>query len=153
MLYPSKRKFLLQASAIAFISYFSFSSKLFASWPKNLFHSKDAEKLINLLTEGEKYTESDKISIKAPEIAENGAVVPVSVNADIEGVKNIAILVDNNPSPLTSTFDINPQLEAYVSTRVKMAESSNIVAVVSTNDNQFYVASRSIKVTIGGCGG
>ena len=96
---------------------------------------------------------SDAIHIKAPEIAENGAVVPVTVDTSIENVNKISILVDNNPSPLTSSYDINPNLEAYVSTRVKMAKSSNIVAVVSTTDNQHFTASKKIKVTIGGCGG
>ncbi|MFK8026568.1 MAG: thiosulfate oxidation carrier protein SoxY [Gammaproteobacteria bacterium] len=80
-------------------------------------------------------------------------MVPITVNTTIDNVNMISILVDNNPSPLTSSYDINPKIEAYVSTRVKMAKSSNIIALVSTSDNQHFTASKSIKVTIGGCGG
>lgn len=153
MIYTNKRNFLIKITALASILYTSSLSKIFASWPKELFHSKNSDNLIKLITDGADTIDTDSIIIKAPEIAENGAVVPVSVNTKIENVKNIAILVDNNPSPLTSTFEINPQLEAYVSTRVKMAKSSNIIALVTTNNNEFYTASKSIKVTIGGCGG
>lgn len=153
MIYANKRSFLIKTSLLAPIIFFSSLPKVFASWPKELFYSRNYEKLIGLITNGAEASESENISIKAPEIAENGAVVPVSVNANIENVKNIAILVDNNPSPLTSTFDLNSNLEVYVSTRVKMAKSSNIIVLVTTNDNQFYTASKSIKVTIGGCGG
>ena len=153
MIYTNKRNFLIKITALVSILCTSSLSKIFASWPKELFHSKNSDNLIKLLTDGADTIVTDSIIIKAPEIAENGAVVPVSVNTKIENVKNIAILVDNNPSPLTSTFEINPQLEAYVSTRVKMAKSSNIIALVTTNDNEFYTASKSIKVTIGGCGG
>ena len=153
MIYTNKRNFLIKITALVSILCTSSLSKIFASWPKELFHSKNSDNLIKLLTDGADTIDTDSITIKAPEIAENGAVVPVSVNTKIENVKNIAILVDNNPSPLTSTFEINPQLEAYVSTRVKMAKSSNIIALVTTNNNEFYTASKSIKVTIGGCGG
>ncbi len=126
---------------------------VFSAWPKELFHSKNIDQLINQITNGSVISQSENIHIKAPEIAENGAVVPISVNSDLPNVNRISILVENNPSPLTSSFDINSQLEAYVSTRVKIAESSNIIAIISTSDNQFFTASRSIKVTIGGCGG
>ncbi len=153
MIYTNKRNFLIKITALASILYTSSLSKIFASWPKDLFHSKNSDNLIKLITDGADTIDTDSIIIKAPEIAENGAVVPISVDTKIENVKNIAILVDNNPSPLTSTFEINPQLEAYVSTRVKMAKSSNIIALVATNNNEFYTASKSIKVTIGGCGG
>ncbi len=153
MIYTNKRNFLIKITALASILYTSSLSKIFASWPKDLFHSKNSDNLIKLIMDGADTIDTDSIIIKAPEIAENGAVVPISVDTKIENVKNIAILVDNNPSPLTSTFEINPQLEAYVSTRVKMAKSSNIIALVATKNNEFYTASKSIKVTIGGCGG
>ena len=153
MIYTNKRNFLIKITALASILYTSSLSKIFASWPKELFHSKNSANLIKLITDGADTIDTDSITIKAPEIAENGAVVPISINTKIGNVKNIAILVDNNPSPLTSTFEINSQLEAYVSTRVKMAKSSNIIALVTTNNNKFYTASKSIKVTIGGCGG
>lgn len=153
MLNNSKRKFLTQTIATIGLTLAGSLNKLFAEWREELFSHKDLSSVMSLLTNETNPSESDKINIKAPEIAENGAVVPITVNTTIDNVKNIAIIVDNNPSPLTSSYKINPALEAYVSTRVKMAKTSNIIALVSTTNNEFFTASKGIKVTIGGCGG
>jgi sulfur-oxidizing protein SoxY len=153
MLKITKRTFLQQTAGLFTLSLFSGFNSVFADWQKELFRQTNADELIHSLTNNAELLVSEAIHIKAPEIAENGAVVPITVDASIANVNKISILVDNNPSPLTSSYDINPQLAAYVSTRVKMAKSSNIIAVVSTTDNQYYTASKSIKVTIGGCGG
>lgn len=153
MLKTTKRTFLYQTFGLFALSLFSGINSVIAGWQKELFNQASAEELINSLTNNAELIASDAIHIKAPEIAENGAVVPITVDTSITNVNKISILVDNNPSPLTSSYVINPQLEAYVSTRVKMAKSSNIIAVVSTTDNQYFTASKSIKVTIGGCGG
>ena len=153
MLKYSKRNFLYQAVALVTLSVATSFNKVFADWQKQLFSHKDAKEVIASLTNNTHVTQSNDITIKAPEIAENGAVVPITVSTDIANVNKISILVDNNPSPLTSSFDINPQLEAYVSTRVKMAKSSDIIAVISTSDKQHFSNSKNIKVTIGGCGG
>ncbi len=149
----SKRTFIQQTTGLLTLSLFSGFNSVMAGWQKELFSQASADDLISSLTNNAELIVSDAIHIKAPEIAENGAVVPITVNASITNVNKISILVDNNPSPLTSSYDINPQLEAYISTRVKMAKSSNIIAIISTTDNQFFTASKSIKVTIGGCGG
>lgn len=153
MLNKHKRKFLLQTTSVITLSLLGSINTSFAEWQKSLFEHMGLDDLLNSLTNNTKPTPSDDIHIKAPEIAENGAVVPVTVNSSIANVTDISIIVDNNPSPLTSSFTLNPELEAYVSTRVKMAKSSNIVALVTTKDNQYFTASKSIKVTIGGCGG
>jgi sulfur-oxidizing protein SoxY len=153
MLKTTKRTFLYQIFGLFTLSLFSGVNSVIAGWQKELFTHVSADELINSLTNNAELIVSDTIHIKAPEIAENGAVVPITVDTSITNVNKISILVDNNPSPLTSSYDISPQLEAYVSTRVKMAKSSNIIAVVSTTDKQFFTASKGIKVTIGGCGG
>jgi len=153
MLNSNKRNFLFQITSVATLSMLGSISRVFAEWQESLFTHKELNEVLSSLTNNTTPTESENIHIKAPEIAENGAVVPVTVNASIPDVTGISIIVDNNPSPLTSSFDINPQLEAYVATRVKMAKSSNIIALISTKNNQFFTASKSIKVTIGGCGG
>ena len=153
MLNSSKRSFLFKATSVIALSLSTSYSKLFAEWQESLFTHKALDEVINSLTNNSTATQSTEIHIKAPEIAENGAVVPITVNSSIADVTNISIIVDNNPSPLTSSFDINPQLEAYISTRVKMAKSSNIIALVTTKDKKYYTNSKSIKVTIGGCGG
>ena len=153
MLNSQKRRFLLQTTAITTLSLIGSLNTVFAEWQRSLFEHQGLDDLVNSLTNNNEPSVSEDIHIKAPEIAENGAVVPITVNTTISDVTNISLIVDNNPSPLTSSFTLNPELQAYVSTRVKMAESSNIVAIVATKDNQYYTASKSIKVTIGGCGG
>ena len=148
-----KRTFLKHTSTLLALPLFSGVKFAFADWQKELFDHANADDLINTLTNNQIATTSDAIHIKAPEIAENGAVVPITVKTSIDNVNMISTLVDNNPSPLTSSYEINSKIEAYISTRVKMAKSSNIIALVSTTDNQHFTASKSIKVTIGGCGG
>jgi len=95
---------------------------------------------------------SDQIQFKTPEIAENGAVVPVEVESRLPGTRAIAILVEKNPHVMSAEFTIPDGTEPYVATRVKVAESSNVMAVVKT-DQGVFTASRLVKVTLGGCGG
>ena len=97
-------------------------------------------------------TESADIKIKAPEVAENGAVVPVAVTASIEGVTAITLVAPKNPDPLVGTFNLGEGTEAYASTRIKMGKSGSVVALVTAGDKTFK-ASTDVKVTIGGCGG
>ena len=148
----NKRNF-IKNSLFLFVAVTSANiSKIFADWPSKIFNARSSNNVINALANDSNINESELIAIKAPDIAENGGVVPVTVSTELENVKNIAILVENNPSPLTSSFSINSRATPYVSTRVKMAKTSNITAIVATDDG-YYRASRSIKVTIGGCGG
>lgn len=95
---------------------------------------------------------STAIEIKAPEIAENGAVVPVGVESRLPGTQSITLLIEKNPQPLTASFDIPAGTEPNVSTRVKMGQSSDVYALVKA-DGKFYVAKKEIKITLGGCGG
>ncbi|MEO8507797.1 MAG: thiosulfate oxidation carrier protein SoxY, partial [Betaproteobacteria bacterium] len=89
---------------------------------------------------------------QTPDIAENGAVVPVGVTSTIPKTESIAILVEKNPNMLVAMFDIPAGTEPSLSTRVKMGQSSNVYALVKA-DGKYYVASKEIKVTLGGCGG
>ena len=97
-------------------------------------------------------TTSADILIRAADIAENGAVVPVGVESKIPGTESIAILVDKNPSPLAASFDIPAGTEPSVTTRVKMGQTSDVYALVKAN-GKYYMTKKEIKVTIGGCGG
>ena len=90
--------------------------------------------------------------MKAPDIAENGAVVPVNIESKIPGTESIALLIEKNPSPLAASFDIPAGTELSVTTRVKMAETSNVYALVKAN-GKYFVAKKEVKVTLGGCGG
>ena len=122
-----------------------------ADWNKAAFEGKslqDALKAIGASTPAN----STDILMKAPDIAENGAVVPIGVESKIEGTESIAVLIEKNPNPLAALFDIPSGTERNVSTRVKMAETSNVYAVVKAKGN-YYIAKKEIKVTLGGCGG
>jgi len=90
--------------------------------------------------------------MKIPDIAENGAVVPVTVSTDLADVESISVVVDNNPTPLAASFDLNPKMVPVVSVRIKMGQSSNVRAIVKAGGN-LYSTSKEVKVTIGGCGG
>jgi len=90
--------------------------------------------------------------VQTPEIAENGAVVPVGVTSRIPKTESIAILIEKNPNMLAAVFDIPTGTEPVISTRVKMAQTSNIYALVKA-EGRYYVAAKEVKVTLGGCGG
>jgi len=96
--------------------------------------------------------ESKDIDIKAPEIAENGAVVPVEVTSRIPGTTSLAIFVEKNPTPMVASFDFLNGAEPYVSTRIKMGQTS-LVRVAVKAGGKTYMQSKEVKVTIGGCGG
>ena len=96
--------------------------------------------------------DSKDITITAPDIAENGAVVPVAVSSSIPKTESISILVEKNPNILAATFMIPAGTDPSVGTRVKMGQTSNVYALIKA-DGKFYTAGKEIKVTLGGCGG
>ena len=95
--------------------------------------------------------ESKDIVITAPDIAENGAVVPVAVTSRIANTESIAILAEKNPFPLAASFDIAPNADAYVSTRLKVGQTTDVRAVVKAG-GKYFTAAKEVKVTVGGCG-
>ena len=97
--------------------------------------------------------ESKDVTVTGPDIAENGAVVPVGAATSLPGVKRLLILVEKNPSMLTAMFDVTDAVEANVTTRVKMGQSSDVYAVAMMNDGKVLFAKKEVKVTLGGCGG
>ena len=123
-----------------------------AAWPKGAFEAKGVDKTMSALFGKASTTDSKDIKIKAPDIAENGAVVPVSVTAKQSGIESISILASSNPSPLTSSYNLGANTEGYVSTRIKVRKTSKVIAVVKAG-GKLYTASKDVKVTIGGCGG
>ena len=126
-------------------------SSAFADWNKAAFEAKNLVDVLKAMG-GASAEKSADIIITAPDIAENGAVVPVAVASKIAGTQTISILVEKNPSSLAAEFEILPGTEANVGTRVKMGQSSNIHAVVKAG-GKYYVATKEVKVTLGGCGG
>ena len=98
-------------------------------------------------------TESKDVTLTAPEIAENGAVVPLAAASTLPGVKSILLLVEKNPNALSAKFDVSDALEPSFATRVKMAQTSDVYAVAITADGKAHYAKKEVKVTLGGCGG
>ena len=97
--------------------------------------------------------ESKDVTITGPDIAENGAVVPVGAATSLPGVKRMLLLVEKNPAMLSAMFDVSDAVEANFSTRVKMGQSSNVFAVAMMADGKVFYAAKEVKVTLGGCGG
>jgi sulfur-oxidizing protein SoxY len=122
-----------------------------AQWPKDAFTQKSEADAIKALY-GKQAEASDKVKLDAPEIAENGAVVPISVSSGLPDVTSIAILVTENPFPLAASYKFPPGTSAMVSNRLKMAKTSKVVALVESN-GKIYSATKEVKVTVGGCGG
>jgi len=98
-------------------------------------------------------TESKDVTVQGPDIAENGAVVPVGASTTLPGVKRLLLLVEKNPNIMTSMFELTDAVLPSVSTRVKMGQSSNVIAVAMMNDGRVLYAQKEVKVTLGGCGG
>ncbi len=122
-----------------------------AGWPQDAFKQKSEADALKTLY-GKAAEASDKVSLDAPEIAENGAVVPVSVTSTLPKVTGIAILVVENPFTLAAAYKIPEGTQAAVASRLKMAKTSKVVAIVES-DGKLYSAAREVKVTVGGCGG
>jgi len=98
-------------------------------------------------------TESKDVTITGPDIAENGAVVPLGVSTSLPNVKHLLVLVEKNPSVLVALFNVSPEVDANFATRAKMGQSSDVYAVAITNDGKALFAKKEVKVTLGGCGG
>ena len=123
-----------------------------AAWPTAAFEAKSVDSALDALAGSHALEGSDKISIRAPDIAENGAVVPVSVTTSIDGAESISILAEKNSAPMTASFVLGAGTEGFVSTRIKMGKTSSIIAVVKAG-GKLYSTGKEVKVTIGGCGG
>ena len=122
-----------------------------AAWPKAAFESTTVDDALTGLFGSKDHTGSDQIKIKAPDIAENGAVVPISITTDL-AADTISIIADKNASPLAASFILGSDTEGFVSTRIKMGKTANVIAVVKSGDKLFSTG-KEVKVTIGGCGG
>ena len=156
MIHRSRRTFVKCAGAIGALTVgvvtglAKSSNAVAAQWNKAGFESKALSEAVKALGAGTP-VESRDIMITAPDIAENGAVVPVAVTSRIANTQQISIIAEKNPAPLLATFDISPASEGYISTRVKMGQTSYVWAVVKA-DGKFYAAKKEVKITVGGCG-
>jgi sulfur-oxidizing protein SoxY len=122
-----------------------------STWNKAAFEGKTLDDVLKALG-GSAPGKSGAITINAPDIAENGAVVPVGVTTTLPKTQQIAILVEKNPSVLAAQFMMTPDTEPFVASRVKMGQTSNVHALVKA-DGKWFVSTKEVKVTLGGCGG
>jgi sulfur-oxidizing protein SoxY len=120
-------------------------------YPEDAFKQKsDADAIKSLY--GKTAEPSDKVKLDAPEIAENGAVVPISVSTSLADVTSISILVADNPNALAASYKIPAGTMPSVANRLKMAKTTNVIAVVEAG-GKLYSTTKEVKVTVGGCGG
>jgi sulfur-oxidizing protein SoxY len=142
-----RRKTLLGIAAALLLKPFA----AFAAWQKEAFGAKTAPDALKSLGAANPAPSQDVV-IEAPQIAENGAVVPIEITSNVKGTTSILVLIDKNPFPLAGKFDFSEGALPFVKLNVKMGETSD-VRVVAEAGGRHYVATREIKVTIGGCGG
>jgi sulfur-oxidizing protein SoxY len=125
---------------------------LAAEWNKAAFETNSMDATVKALGGSAPAQSKDIAFVQTPDIAENGAVVPIGITSNIPKTESIAILVEKNPNMLAAVFDIPAGTDPSLSTRIKMGQSSNVYALVKA-DGKYYVAGKEIKVTLGGCGG
>ena len=123
-----------------------------AAWPKKAFDAKSVGDALSALHGSSDAADSGEIMIKAPDIAENGAVVPITISTTLGDLNSISVIAAKNPVPLVASYEMGPSAEGYISMRIKMGKTSDVVAVVKSGD-KLLRAAKEVKVTIGGCGG
>ena len=126
---------------------------LAATWPKNAFAAKSVAAALKALSGTSKTVNDSKdIALQVPDIAENGAIVPVTVTSNLPKTEQISVLVPYNTVPLCASYLFTADTEGYISGRIKMRKSSDVIAVVKA-DGKLSSTKKPVKVTIGGCGG
>lgn len=127
-------------------------ASVLAAWPKSAFETKKMDEAIKILNGSAATVNSKDITVDAPDIAENGAVVSVTVKTKLANVEQITILVPENNSPLASSYILGKQTDGFITGRIKMRKTSDVIAVVKAG-GKLMTARKPVKVTLGGCGG
>ena len=150
----SRREILKQSAIVAGLLAATglFPSLASAAWNKSAFDAKTVADVTKAYGAGAP-VESKDVTLTGPDIAENGAVVPLAVATTLPNVKHVLLLVEKNPSALVAKFDVTDAVEPNFSTRAKMGQSSDVYAVAITADGKSFYAKKEVKVTLGGCGG
>ena len=147
-----KSTFAAGATGIAISAGLLTPKAVLAAWPKAAFEATDSNAALQASLGSSDASQSSDIKLKAPDIAENGAVVRITVTSDIANTEAISIIVAENATPLAATFNLGATTKGFVSTRIKMGKTSDVTAVVKAG-GKLYSTSKNVKVTIGGCGG
>jgi sulfur-oxidizing protein SoxY len=155
MISPSRRSALGRIAAICTASFAGvlWPLRARAAWPKGAFDAKTSKDAIGQLYPGATPEQSTAIRIVAPDLAENGGIVPITVISTLPGIQTITILAEENPRALTSTYTLGARARTPLTVRVKLAKTQDITVVARTADNKVHTASHRITVSVGGCGG
>jgi sulfur-oxidizing protein SoxY len=149
----TRRETLKQSAVVAgLLATAGFPQFAHAAFNKAAFDAKSVQDAVKAAG-GSSLAESKDVTITGPDIAENGAVVPLGATTSLSGVKHMLILVEKNPAALVAMFHVSDSLEPSFSTRAKMGQSSDVYAVAIMNDGRALWAKKEVKVTLGGCGG
>ena len=149
----TRRKTLKQSAALAgLLATTGLFPQYALAYNKCSFEAKNLNDALKALGAGAP-TASKDVVIGGPDIAENGAVVPLTVSSTLPNVKQLLLVVEKNPSPLVAAFNVTPAVDANFQTRAKMGQTSDVYAVAITTDGKALYAKKEVKVTIGGCGG
>ncbi|MBS7351157.1 MAG: thiosulfate oxidation carrier protein SoxY [Comamonas sp.] len=148
------RRQVIQSSAVlaGLLASAGFPQFAHAAFNQAAFEAKSIEDAIKAAGGGA-MAESADVTITGPDIAENGAVVPLGASSSLADVTQLLILVEKNPNALIALFHVNDAVEASFQTRAKMGQSSDVYAVAITKDGKALWAKKEVKVTLGGCGG
>jgi sulfur-oxidizing protein SoxY len=149
----TRRETLKQSAVVAgLLASAGFPQFAHAAFNKAAFDAKNVQDAVKAAGGGV-IAESKDVTITGPDIAENGAVVPLGVATTLPGVKQLLLLVEKNPAALVALFHVSDAVEASFSTRSKMGQSSDVYAVAIMADGKALFAKKEVKVTLGGCGG
>jgi len=118
---------------------------------KSPFDATNIDDALSSLSAGVTIENSDKIELKVPKVAENGALVPITVSSSLNNVKSIAVFAEKNPQPLVARFELGEYTNPVVGARIKMAKTSQISVILSA-ENRLYTTRKLVNVTVGGCG-
>jgi len=151
---PTRRQILAHSAAVAAALAASglLPARAQSAWNKAAFDAKSIEDVLKALGTS-RPVESADVTLTAPDIAENGAVVPIAASTSLPRAKSLAFLIEKNPTTLAGVFEFSDAVDTAVSTRVKMAQTSNVYAVALLTDGRALYAKKEVKVTLGGCGG
>lgn len=141
------------AAAAAVLAGAGLLSRPALAFNKDAFAAKALPDALKALGATSAMVESKDVTLTAPDIAENGAVVPLAVASTLPGLKHLVLLVEKNPSALVAVFNVSDAVEANFATRTKMGQTSDVYAVAIAADGKALYAKKEIKVTLGGCGG
>lgn len=150
---PTRRALLRRSATVAalLVTVGALPRPAQAAWQQAAFEARTMGELMRVLGAGTP-VESREVSLNAPDIAENGAVVPLGLSTNLPGVRRMLLLVEKNPNLLSAAFDITDAVDANFNLQVKMGQSSNVFAVALMADGRVLFAQKDVKVTLGGCG-